>query len=112
MKISTTDHQQDIAVIALGGRLDLLSASDAKSRFNQEVQRGRRRLVVDLGEVTMIDSSGLGALIGGLKAARLANGDLRLACIQEQARTILRLTMLDRVLLTYGTVEEALAAYD
>ncbi len=112
MKISTTEHQNDIAVIALEGRLDLLSASAAKTRFNDEVQRGRNRLVVDLGDVTMIDSSGLGALIGGLKAARLANGDLRLARIQEQAKTILRLTMLDRVLLTYGTIEEALAAYE
>jgi anti-anti-sigma factor len=112
MKISTTEHQGDITVIALGGRLDLLSASAAKSCFNEEVQRGRRKLVVDLGEVSMIDSSGLGALIGGLKAARLANGDLRLARTQEQAQTILRLTMLDRVLVTYGTVEEALAAYE
>jgi anti-anti-sigma factor len=59
----------------------------------------------------MIDSSGLGALIGGLKAARLASGDLRLARTQAQAQTILRLTTLDRVLTSYGSAEEALAAY-
>jgi len=112
MNISTVEHQNDIAVISLAGRLDLASAAAVKSRFSDEVQRGRRRLIVDLGEVPMIDSSGLGALIGGLKATRLASGDLRLARAQTQAQTILRLTMLDRVLLTYDTVEEALAAYD
>jgi anti-anti-sigma factor len=112
MDISITEHRNDISVISLDGRLDLLSAASVKSRFSDEVQRGRRRLVVDLGNVTMIDSSGLGALIGGLKAARLASGDLRLARTQEQAQSILRLTMLDRVLSTYSTIEEALAAYD
>jgi anti-anti-sigma factor len=112
MEISATDHSNDIVVISLQGRLDLLSAPAVKSRLNEEVQRGRRRLVVDLGAVSMIDSSGLGALIGGLKAARLASGDLRLARTQEQAQSILRLTMLDRVLTTYGTTEEALAAYE
>jgi anti-anti-sigma factor len=111
MEISVTEHRGDIAVIALDGRLDLLSAAEVKARFNEEVQRGRRRLVVDLGDVTMIDSSGLGALIGGLKAARLASGDLRLARTQAQAQTILRLTTLDRVLTSYGSAEEALAAY-
>lgn len=111
MEISVTDHDPDIAVVSLDGRLDLLSASSVKARFNDEVHRGRRRLIIDLNRVKMIDSSGLGALIGGLKAARVAGGDLRLVGVQEQAQTILRLTMLDRVLAAYESVEEALAVY-
>jgi anti-sigma B factor antagonist len=65
----------------------------------------------DLGAVPFVDSSGLGALIGGLKAARLAGGDLRLARPAEQAAMILELTNLSRVLRAHATVEEALAGF-
>jgi anti-anti-sigma factor len=99
------------AVIRLDGRLDLLSAGAVKQRLTQEVADGRRQLVVDLNGVDFIDSSGLGALIGGLKAARVAGGDLRIARPREQARSVLRLTTLDRVLRGYETVEEAAADY-
>ena len=96
-------------VVRLVGRLDLASAAEVKQRLTRAIAEGHRRLVVDLGDVTFIDSSGLGALIGGLKAARLQRGDLRIARPGEQARLVLELTTLDRVLRPYPTVEEALA---
>jgi anti-anti-sigma factor len=91
------------------GRLALLSAAELRQRLGHEVAAGRHRLVVDLAQVAFIDSSGLGALIGALKAARLAGGDLRIARPSEQTRIVLELTTLDRVLRPYPTVEEALA---
>src|SRR5205809_5297005 len=48
------------------------------------VEDGNRQLVVDLDQVNFIDSSGLGALISGLKSARQAGGDLRIANPSEQ----------------------------
>jgi anti-anti-sigma factor len=104
-------RQDAAAIVRLNGRLDLLSAADVKGRLGQVVADGARRVVVDLGEVPFIDSSGLGALIGGLKAARQAGGDLRLARPAQQAQTILELTTLNRVLRPYATVEEALAGF-
>ena len=111
MEVTVESRDGGIAVVRSVGRLDLLSAADVKQRLTDAVAAGRRRLVVDLGGIEFIDSSGLGALIGGLKAARLAGGDLRIARPSEQARTILELTTLDRVLRPYATVEEALAGY-
>ena len=99
------------AVVKLAGRLDLLSAIDARQRLADLVAAGHPRLVVDLAEVEFIDSTGLGSLVSGLKATRMAGGDLRLARPVEQARTILKLTTLDRVLKPYATTEEALAGY-
>lgn len=98
-------------VVQLSGRLDLLAAADLKSRLQKLVTEGRNQLVVDLDGVPFIDSSGLGGLIGGLKAARVAGGDLRIARPAEQIRYILQVSTLDRVLTPYGTVEEALAGY-
>lgn len=111
MQIEVDAAGSRTAVVRLDGRLDLLSAAGVKQRLAQEVADGRRQIVVDLNGVEFIDSSGLGALIGGLKAARVAGGDLRIARPREQARTVLRLTTLDRVLRGYETVEEAAADY-
>ena len=58
--------------------------------------------------VSFVDSSGLGALISGMKATRIAGGDLRIAQVGDQARLILELTTLDKVMKIYPTVEEAL----
>lgn len=102
------DHR---AVVRLTGRLDLLSAGDVKELLARTVAQGHNRLVLDLGDTSFIDSSGLGAIIGGLKAARLAGGDLRIARPGHQARVVLELTTLDRVLKPYESVEEALAEY-
>jgi anti-sigma B factor antagonist len=93
------------------GRIDLSSSSEIKQRFAEAVEQGRRRLVVDLGDVSFVDSSGLGALISGLKAARAAGGDLRIARPNDQARMILDLTTLHRVLPPFGSVEEARASW-
>ena len=110
MEISAERRYGGVTVVRPEGRLDLLSAAELKRLLVEEVGAGQNRLVVDLLGVTFIDSSGLGALIGGLKATRTAGGNLRLARAGEQALTILELTTLDRVLRPYPTVEAALAA--
>ena len=112
MDVTVEPRTEGVAVVRLAGRLDLSAAADVKQRLLETVVAGHPRLVVDIGEVTFIDSSGLGALIGGLKAARIAGGSLCIARAGEQARLILDLTTLDRVLRSYPTVEEALAEYE
>ena len=109
MDVAVDVQPDGAAVVRLVGRLDLVSAAEVKQRLSRAIVEGHHRLVVDLGEVTFIDSSGLGALIGGLKAARFQKGDLRIARPGEQARVVLELTTLDRVLRPYPTVEDALA---
>jgi anti-sigma B factor antagonist len=109
MELVVAPQGPGVAVARLEGRLDLLSAPDLKKLLTQTVADGHPRLVVDLAGVAFIDSSGLGALISGLKAARQAGGDLRIAAAGDQPRTVLQLTTLDRVLRPYATVEEALA---
>jgi len=99
------------AVIKLEGRLDMLSATTVKTLLGDTVTQGRRFLVIDLAAVTNMDSSGLGALISGLKAARLASGDLRVARPNQQAQLVFSLTSLDRVLKPYATLEDAMSSF-
>ena len=95
------------AVLKPEGRLNMVAAPGLKSQLDELVRSGKTRIVVDLDQVTFIDSSGLGALISGLKASRQAGGDLRIAQVPEQVLTVLRLTNLDRVLRAHPTVADA-----
>ena len=95
------------AVLRPTGRLNMVAAPAHKNLVEESVADGRPRIVVDLSDVTFIDSSGLGALIAGLKATRTAGGDLRIAAVPEQVMMVLRLTNLDRVLRAHPSVADA-----
>lgn len=107
MQIDLTEFGERGSVLTLEGRLNMVSAPHLKGAVGSAVEAGRPRVVVDLTAVTFLDSSGLGALIAGLKAARQAGGDLRMSGANEQVRTVLKLTNLDRVLRPYETVQAA-----
>jgi anti-anti-sigma factor len=100
-----------VIVLRPEGRLDLATAGELKECVATTVSGSQARLVIDLADVPFIDSSGLGALISGLKSARLAGGDLRIANPSEQAKLILQLTALERVMRPYSSLEEALADF-
>jgi anti-sigma B factor antagonist len=84
-----------IAVIALDGELDALSAPQAKEAF-REYGTGAYHAIVDLTGVRFVDSSGLASLISGLKSFRAHDKKFCLAAVQPQVHQILTLTMLDR----------------
>ena len=107
----THEVKDGLGIARFSGRLDLFTANEAKQQLLNQISTGQRHLIVDLGGVTFVDSSGLGMLIGVLKAARLAGGNVCVARSNDQARLIMRLTGLDRVMQLYATVEEAVADF-
>ncbi|MGY1832986.1 STAS domain-containing protein [Geodermatophilus sp. SYSU D01180] len=88
----------DIGVIRPVGRLNMVAAPQLRALVGRLVAGGTPRVVVDLSGTESMDSSGLGALIAGLKTTRQAGGDLRLAGAGEQVQAVLELTNLGRVL--------------
>ena len=108
LRISVDPQADGIAVVRFTGRLDFASAPEARDHFAAVIADGRQTLIVDLSTVGFVDSAGLGSLIGGMRAARQAGGNLRIADPSEQSRMLLSLTSLDQVLTLSPTVEEAL----
>lgn len=98
---------QGIGVVTPMGRLNMVSARRLKELLSELVSDGTSRIVVDMAETTFLDSSGLGALIAGLKSARQAGGDLRIARPTPSVQTVFQLTNLDKVLRARETVEGA-----
>jgi anti-sigma B factor antagonist len=95
------------AVIRTRGRLNMIAAPKLRDLVAHIVQEdGHTHVVVDLADTDFMDSSGLGALIAGLKSARAAGGDLRIARAGTQVLTVLKLTNLDQILQPHDTVEE------
>ena len=107
MNITTEIRNGGVAVLTLDGRLNMTAAPQLRSAVEELTDAGTSRVVVDLGSVAFMDSSGLGALIAGLKRCRQNRGDLRITGVNEQVATVLRLTNLDRVLRPHGSADEA-----
>ncbi|MEW6567470.1 MAG: STAS domain-containing protein [Chloroflexota bacterium] len=108
MKIDFEKGPNNRAVLRPRGQVDADTTPELKRLLKQLVDEGVRVLVVDLDRVDFIDSSGLSALVSGLKSVRQRGGSLNLCRVHPQALTALRLTMLDRVFSIYPSVEEAL----
>lgn len=67
-------------------------------------------LLIDLSSVPFMDSAGLGALIGGIRRAREAGGDVAVACSRPTLTRLLHTTGFDRIVAVTETVEDAATA--
>jgi anti-sigma B factor antagonist len=112
MSLTIEQHvpeSNDRALLTLEGRLDAVTAPDLKERLKRLAEEGQVFVVIDMSEVSFMDSSGLAALVSGLKALREAGGSLRLAGVNEQAREVFDITRLDQVFKLYPDRRTAVA---
>ena len=79
------------------GILDSTKANDFRGEINNLVKTGANIILIDLKDVTFVDSSGLGALVSALKTVRSSGGKLCICSINEQVRMLFELTSMDRV---------------
>jgi anti-sigma B factor antagonist len=93
----------------LDGRIAADIAPRFKAHLAEYMTRGNRAIVLDLGAVTFIDSSGLGALVSSLKTMG-KDGDLVIACAQGAVASMFKLTRMDKVFRMYPTTGEAVTA--
>jgi anti-sigma B factor antagonist len=96
-------------IVAVAGEIDLHSAPTFRDELIAAIAEHSPRLVVDLTEVTFLDSSGVGVLVGALRRARAQRGWVRLVAPARGARRVLEITQLDRVFPIHDTVADATA---
>lgn len=97
-------------VVAASGEIDVATAADLRAGLTELVESGAVHVVVDLEDVDFIDSTGLGVLVGAIRRARAADGDLRLVCTNSRILKVFDVTGLDEVFIIGASVDEALAA--
>lgn len=104
--------QDEVVILSIQG--EIMGGDEAKGfqdRIYQFIQAEDTRVVVDMGDVKWMNSSGLGMLMSGLTTLRSSGGDLKLARVSDRVRRPIEVTKLDGVLKIYETVEEALTSY-
>jgi anti-sigma B factor antagonist len=102
-----TRTERGYAVLEVAGEIDVYTAPQLRERLIALVEGGATQVVVDLGRVEFLDSTGLGVLVGALKRLRVVGGELLLVCAQERLLKIFRITGLDRVFALHDSVEAA-----
>lgn len=105
MRMSCHRDGASLRLKPLTPRLDAERVDDFKSALLAAGLDRGGSLVLDLGDLRFVDSSGLGALVWAAKRARRAGGRLGLVGVRGAVEQVLRLTRLDRVLLVERDAE-------
>jgi anti-sigma B factor antagonist len=96
MTFTRTDDEKTTTV-HVRGELDALSAPELRPVFDRLVEDGRRDITIDLSELRLIDSSGVGALVGLYKRTRAQGGSVRFVGLNSQPLVIFKMLRLDVV---------------
>jgi anti-sigma B factor antagonist len=97
-------------VLPLEGEIDLHTSPNVAEILNSMIQKKPKRLVVDLGRVTYLDSSALAVLIEGMQNVEAYGGKFAIAGLHDDVRTIFEIANLNQVFQIFPDVDAALAA--
>jgi anti-sigma B factor antagonist len=100
-----------VVVVDVEGQLIVGNRQELKQKILEALEAGDRRFLIDFTRTGYIDSSGLGVLVSLSKKIRDEGGDLRLAGLNEDLRTLFELTKLDTLFAISNTASEALAQF-
>ena len=103
----TVRDERGVVIAAVTGEIDISTVAQLRERLFELADNGGT-LIVDLNQVTFIDSAGLGALVGTARRAAAHGGSLHAICAQPQPRKLLWMTGVDRRIPLAATVDEVL----
>jgi len=100
-----------VLVIEVDGQLIVGNRQELKQRVLDALEAGDRKFLIDFTKTGFIDSSGLGVLVSLSKKIRDEGGDLRLAGLNEDLKTLFELTKLDTLFAIADSAQQALSAF-
>ena len=100
-----TREEQGFAIVELAGEVDLSCSPDARKQI-LECLSAKKDLLVDLSQVTYIDSSGVASLVEGYQTAKKKSLKFGLVGVSSAAMNVLQLARLDKVFPIHASVEE------
>lgn len=102
--------QDDVTILDVEGQLIVGNRQELKQKVLDELESGERKFLIDFDRTGYIDSSGLGVLVSLSKKIREQGGELRLANLNEDLRTLFELTKLDTLFQISNSRDEALSS--
>ena len=108
LEIETKHADPDITIVSLTGRIVLgLESASVEKQMTDLLARNEKKVVLDIGDVSYIDSTGMGVITLCFTMMKKAGGGLRIARAKEQVWRQFKITKLDTVLMFSPSVEAA-----
>lgn len=103
----------DVAIVAISGDITLSKGGDVllKDKIQSLLQQGHRKIVLDMGNVSYVDSAGLGQLVQVYATTSHLGGSLKLLNLTKRLRDLLVLTKLLTVFDAYDSESDAIASF-
>ena len=109
-RVELNRPKDDVAVVELRGEVDLFTAPQFKDVLFQAIGEEPSRVVVDLAEVTFIDSTAITVVVGGVRAVTAYGGSLELVCPEGHVRRTFEITGLAQIVPIHTSRNDSLAA--
>ena len=109
-EVRVEDASSDLSILVVGGEVDYEVSPQLKADMMRSIKAGAKRLVLDLSDVTFIDSTAIGVVAGAVEKLDEAGGSLAIVSTHEKVVQIFEITGLDSVITLHASREEALAA--
>lgn len=106
-----TRSKGDIVILDISGEIDLYNAPEIKDIINKLIDEKKYNVVINLEEVSYIDSSGIGALISSLSNLKKYQGGLKIINVYASVRKVFELTKLTSFFEIFDSEDEAVNSF-
>jgi len=105
--IITFEENEKAFIVKVNGDVDAYHSATFKQKIIEHMNiTDRKFIVLNLGEVSYIDSAGLGSIVSLIKESKKKAKEIVLCCLQPQVKKIFEMTKLDKIIRIVDTVEE------
>jgi len=105
-------QNQDVTIFGVDGDIDINSSPDIRKRFDKTINAKILKIVINLSNVSYIDSSGLATLVEMLKRTRGYGGKMRLSNLAAKVKSLFEITKLEKLFEIFDTEEEAVSNFN
>lgn len=111
LKVDRSSLESGVELIKLTGGLTLgRDSENLEILIGEMIRNQQTRIILDLAEVSFVDSAGIGILIGAHGKVLTAGGHLRMACLTPRVLNVLKISKVEKILALDATTADSLAA--
>ncbi len=109
----TCETKDNVGIVSVAGPMTAATTDTFRGRFDAWQKNGSatENVVLDLGGVNVMDSAGLGAIMGVLKRVTEKGGDLKIANLQQKPRMVFEITRAYRLFEIYDSIDESVRSF-
>ena len=105
------EEDQGIVIIRIEGRMDAVSTPVLERNLSQEIEKGKRRFVLDFAKIDYLSSAGMRLLLSMTKKLKEKKEGLHLCSLNEEVMEIIRLAGFERIIQIFPTEQEAIKGF-